>query len=119
LVLVGPYYNFDNRYSCTSQALGHTRLQTCFRIKWPMLIRPILAAMAVGFAVSIAQYLPTLFSGGGRYATVTTEAVALSAGGNRRVLAVQSLLQTALPLSAFLLAIAMTAWYSRNHQGLK
>ena len=119
LVLVGPYCNYDARYSCTAQALGHTRLQTCIRIKWPMLIRPILAAMAVGFAVSIAQYLPTLFSGGGRYATVTTEAVALSAGGNRRVLTVQSLLQTALPLCAFLLAIVMTAWYSRNRQGLK
>jgi putative thiamine transport system permease protein len=84
-----------------------------------MLIRPILAAMAVGFAVSIAQYLPTLFSGGGRFATVTTEAVALSAGGNRRVLAVQSLLQTALPFCAFMLAIGLTAWYARNRQGLK
>ncbi|MGB1310532.1 MAG: ABC transporter permease [Leucothrix sp.] len=119
LVLVGPYYSFDARYLCTVQALGQSRLQACFNIKWPMLIRPILAAMAVGFAVSVAQYLPTLFSGGGRFATVTTEAVALSAGGNRRVLAVQSLLQTALPLCAFMLAIVLTAWYARNRQGLK
>ncbi len=119
LVLVGPYYSFDARYLCTAQALGHSRLSACLSIKWPMLIRPILAAMAVGFAVSVAQYLPTLFSGGGRFATVTTEAVALSAGGNRRVLAVQSLLQTALPLCAFMLAIGLTAWYARNRQGLK
>lgn len=119
LVLVGPYYSFDARYLCTAQALGHSRLQACLKVKWPMLIRPILAAMAVGFAVSIAQYLPTLFSGGGRFATVTTEAVALSAGGNRRVLAVQSLLQTALPFCAFMLAIGLTAWYARNRQGLK
>ena len=119
LVLVGPYYSFDNRYLCTAQALGNSRFRACLNIKWPMLIRPILAAMAVGFAVSVAQYLPTLFSGGGRFATVTTEAVALSAGGNRRVLAVQSLLQTALPLCAFMLAIGLTAWYARNRQGLK
>lgn len=119
LVLVGPYHNFDNRYLCTAQALGHTHLQGCLRIKWPMLLRPIMAAMAVGFAVSVAQYLPTLFSGGGRFATVTTEAVALSAGGNRRVLAVQSLLQTALPLCAFLLAIVLASWQARNRQGLK
>ena len=119
LVLVGPYYNFDNRYLCTAQALGHTHLNACLRIKWPMLMKPILAAMSVGFAVSVAQYLPTLFSGGGRFATVTTEAVALSAGGNRRVLAVQSILQTALPLCAFMLAILLTAWYGRNRQGLK
>lgn len=119
LVLVGPYYSFDARYLCTAQALGHSRFSACLSVKWPMLIRPILAAMAVGFAVSVAQYLPTLFSGGGRFATVTTEAVALSAGGNRRVLAVQSLLQTALPLCAFMLAIGLTAWYARNRQGLK
>jgi len=119
LVLVGPYYSFDARYLCTAQALGHGRFQACLSVKWPMLIRPILAATAVGFAVSVAQYLPTLFSGGGRFATVTTEAVALSAGGNRRVLAVQSLLQTALPLCAFMLAIVLTAWYARNRQGLK
>ena len=119
LVLVGPYYSYDPRFVCTAQALGHSRLKACLSVKWPMLIRPILAAMAVGFAVSVAQYLPTLFSGGGRFATVTTEAVALSAGGNRRVLAVQSLLQTALPLCAFMLAIGLTAWYARNRQGLK
>ncbi|SQC94187.1 Inner membrane ABC transporter permease protein ynjC [Cedecea neteri] len=41
-------------------------------------IRPLLAALAVGFSVSIAQYLPTLYAGAGRFATVTTEAVALS-----------------------------------------
>ncbi|PID46548.1 MAG: ABC transporter permease [Proteobacteria bacterium] len=119
LVLVGPYKQFDPRYMLTAQALGRSHLQACLSVKWPMLIRPILAAMSVGFAVSVAQYIPTLFSGGGRFATVTTEAVALSAGGNRRVLAVQSLLQTALPLCAFMLAIVLTAWYSRNRQGLK
>jgi putative thiamine transport system permease protein len=43
----------------------------------------------------VAQYLPTLFAGGGRFVSVTTEAVALSAGGNRRVLAVQAQLQIA------------------------
>ncbi len=47
-------------------------------------MRPILATFAVGFAVSVAQYLPTLFAGGGRFVTVTTEAVALSAGGRFR-----------------------------------
>jgi hypothetical protein len=58
----------------------------------------------------VAQYLPTLFAGGGRFATVTTEAVALSAGGNRRVLAVQALLQIALPMAAFGLAALAAVW---------
>jgi putative thiamine transport system permease protein len=39
----------------------------------------------VGFAVSVAQYLPTLFVGAGRFNTVTTEAVTLA--GRRPALA--------------------------------
>jgi ABC-type uncharacterized transport system YnjBCD permease subunit len=35
----------------------------------------------VGFSVSIAQYLPTLWLGAGRIPTLTSEAVALSSGG--------------------------------------
>ncbi len=44
-----------------------------------------LTALAVGFAVSIGQYLPTLLLGWGRVPTITTEAVALSSGGDRRI----------------------------------
>lgn len=74
--------------------------------------------MAVGFAVSIAQYLPTLFAGGGRFVTVTTEAVALSSGGSRQTLAVQALLQIILPLSAFFIAALIPVWLTRNRKGL-
>jgi len=98
LTLVGPYRSFDARLLTTAQAFGRSRLHACLTVKWPSLLKPILAAVSVGFAVSIAQYLPTLFAGGGRFATVTTEAVALSAGGNRHVLAVQAVLQVLLPL---------------------
>ena len=41
----------------------------------------ILTAAAVGFAVSVGQYLPTLLIGAGRLPTITTEAVALASGG--------------------------------------
>ncbi len=119
LVLAGAYANFDARYLLTAQALGYSHWQGCWRVKWPMLMRPILAALAVGFAVSIAQYLPTLFAGGGRIETVTTEAVALSAGGNRRVLAVQALLQALLPMLAFALATLLTYVYARQRKGLQ
>ena len=38
--------------------------------------------MAVGFAVSVAQFLPTLFAGGGRLATLATETLSLAGGGD-------------------------------------
>ena len=119
LTLVGAYRAFDARLLVSARALGCTRLQACLRVKWPLLARPILATFAVGFAVSVAQYLPTLFAGGGRFVTVTTEAVALSAGGNRRVLAVQALLQIALPVAAFALAAWIPTWLGRHRKGLR
>ena len=119
LTLVGAYRSFDPRLLITSRALGRSHLGACLRVKWPILMRPILAAMAVGVAVSVTQYLPTLFAGGGRFATVTTEAVALSAGGNRATLAVQVMLQVALPLVAFALAAWIPAWASRDRRGLR
>jgi putative thiamine transport system permease protein len=119
LTLVGPYRALDPRLITTARALGLPRWQACLRVKWPLLLRPIWAAAAVGFAVSVAQYLPTQFAGGGRFATVTTEAVNLSAGGNRSVLALQSLLQVALPLAAFALAAAWPRWATRHRLGVR
>lgn len=119
LTLVGAYRSFDGRLMTSARALGCSQLQACLRVKWPLLLRPLLLAWAVGFAVSVAQYLPTLFAGGGRFATVTTEAVALSAGGSRQVLAVQALLQVLLPLAAFAFAFSWVRLRSRNRQGLR
>ncbi|MGB0497867.1 MAG: ABC transporter permease, partial [Rubricella sp.] len=82
------------------------------------LIRPILAAAGVGFAVSIGQYLPTILLGAGRVDTLTTEAVALASGGNRRVIGVHALLQAALPAIAFALALAVPAVLHRNRKAL-
>lgn len=50
---------------------------------------------------------------------MTTEAVALSAGGNRQVLAVQALLQVMLPLLVFGLAAALQRWAGRYRRGLR
>lgn len=119
LTLIGPYRAFDLRLMTSARALGYSPWRACLHVKWPILLRPILATLAVGFAVSVAQYLPTLFAGGGRFVTVTTEAVALSAGGNRRVLAVQALLQIALPIAAFGLAAFAAYWLGRHRKGLR
>lgn len=118
ITLAGPYRAFDERLLTTARAMGRTRWQACLKVKWPMLLRPILAAVAIGFSVSVAQYLPTVFSGAGRFQTVTTEAVALSAGADRRILAVQSSLQMLLPLLAFAGALIASWWFTRRHRGL-
>jgi putative thiamine transport system permease protein len=59
--------------------------------KMPANACPALLAFATGFSVSMAQYMPTLWLGAGRYATLTTEAVALSSGGSVPILASRAL----------------------------
>lgn len=112
LVALAPAYRgFDARYEQTARALGRSRSVFLVRIKWPMLLAPITSAAAVGFAVSVAQYLSTQFVGAGRHATVTTEALTLAAGGQRTLMAAFALLQALLPALAF-----GAAWWVARRQ---
>lgn len=119
LSLSDSYRNLDERYLRSALCLGASPNRVFWRVKLPMLLRPVLYAMAIGFAVSVAQYLPTLFAGGGRYVTLTTEAVSLAAGANRRVAGVFALLQAVLPMVAFGLAIGVPALLYRRRRGLR
>ena len=118
LSLADPWRAFDPRYARTALSLGASRSRTFWRVKLPILLRPTLIACAVAFAVSAGQYLPTLFAGSGRVATLTTEAVTLSAGADRRVSGVWAMLQASLPLAGFLLAAWVPWLLVRNRKGM-
>ena len=64
LSLADPWRALDPRYARTAACLGASPNTVLLRVKLPMLLRPLLIAAAVGFAVSVGQYLPTLFAGG-------------------------------------------------------
>lgn len=118
LSLSDPYRALDPRYARTAACLGTGGARIFWRIKLPMLSRAMLIALALGFAVSVAEYLPTVFAGGGRLATLTTEAVSLAGGGDRRVIGAFALLQAALPFVAFSLAILLPRWLFRNRRAM-
>ena len=119
LALADPWRRLDERYARSARCLGASPDRVFWRIKLPMLLRPALFALAVGFAVSVGEYLPTVFAGGGRFATLTTEAVSLASGGDRRVIGVYSFLQALLPWVGFMLAIGVPAWFYRDRRGMK
>lgn len=119
LALADPYAAFDSRYLDLARSLGKSPARAFFTIRLPMMMRAILTAFAFGFAVSIAQYLPTLLIGAGRLPTVTTEAVALAAGGDRRVLGAFAMVQSALPVVAFIAAAWIPAVVYRNRRQLR
>lgn len=109
ITLASAYGSFDPRYRAITATLGHGRLRFLLRVKWPLLRPALWSAFAVGFAVSVGQYLPTLFIGAGRYATVTTEAVTLASGAQRSLTSAYAWLQWLLPVLVFSLA----AWAGR------
>jgi putative thiamine transport system permease protein len=116
LSLSESYRQLDPRLATTARTLGLSPARVLLHVKLPILLRPILAALAVGFAVSVGLYLPTLFAGAGRLTTLTTEAVALAGGADRRLTALYGLAQTLLPLLGFWLALWLPrlAWRKRR-----
>lgn len=119
LSLADPFRAWDSRVGTVAAALGASPNRILWKVRLPMLLRPILTAMAVGFAVSVGQYLATLLIGGGRVSTLTTEAVALASGGDRRAIGVYGLMQTAAALIPFALALLIPAVVWRNRRGLR
>lgn len=119
LALDGPWRNYDIRLDQCARSLGFNGWQTWWRVKRPLLLPAIWLALAVGISTSLAQYLPTQMLGAGRISTMTTEAVALASGQDRRVSAVYGLLQGMLPFIFFTLAIAASRYSlraNRSHQ---
>ena len=111
LVTLAPAYrSFDVRMEQTAHALGRSHAAFLWRVKWPMLLAPLASSFAVGFAVSVTQYLSTQFIGAGRHASVTTEALTLASGGQRNLAAAFAVLQGALPAAVF----AAAWWWGRR-----
>jgi putative thiamine transport system permease protein len=118
LSLAGPWRALDVRYRKIALLLGASPRRVFLMLRLPLMTGTILVSAAVGFAVSIGQYLPTLLVGAGRITTVTTEAVALAAGGDRRLIGVYALLQAAMPLMAFACAVGLPRLIFRQRRGL-
>lgn len=119
LSLADPFRAWDARMGAIAAALRASPDRVLWRVRMPMLLRPVLTAMAVGLSVSVGQYLATLLIGGGRVATLTTEAVALASGGDRRAIGVYGLMQTGAALIPFTLALIVPAIVWRNRKGLR
>lgn len=104
LVLRPAWRDLDPRFAQTAATLGRSRWAFRWQVQRTLLAAPIAAAAAVGFAVSVGQFLATQMLGAGRLPTLATEAVTLASGGERRTAAAFALLLALWPLLAFGLA---------------
>ncbi|KEO59980.1 ABC transporter permease [Thioclava indica] len=119
IALAGPWRALDPALMASAASLGAGPLRRLLAVKLPMLAAPIAMAAAIGVAVSVAQYLAVLLPGAGRVQVLATEAVALASGADRRLAAIMALMQAALPLIGYLLALALPLWLYRNRRGLR
>jgi putative thiamine transport system permease protein len=104
IVLVGPWRTFDARFVAAARALSASPPRAFLRVKLPLLKAPLLSAAAIGFAVSVVQFVPAQLVAAGRFATLPMEAVTLSSGGSRPLMAAFALALAVPPLLAFLAA---------------
>ena len=107
LILAVAWRELDPVWSHAAGVLGAGYWKILFRVRLPLLIKPIMQAAAVALAVSVAQYLPTLLLGAGRHQTLAIELVTSFGGVDRRVIATLAALQSILPLIAFILALTL------------
>ena len=119
LALADPWRAWDARAGLAAATLGAPPWRVLVAVRLPMLVRALAIALAVGFATSVAQYLPTLLIGAGRVGTLTTEAVALASSGNRRLIGVWAVVQMALPMAVFAAALAGPALVAARRRGLR
>ncbi len=104
VVLAAPYRGLDPRYMAVARSLSAPGLQRWWRIKLPLLKGPILTAAAVGFSVSMVQFVSAQLAAAGRFATLPIDAVTLASGGNRSLSAAYALALALPPLLAFAIA---------------
>lgn len=113
------YLAFDDRYLQLGAVLGQSLWRSFWCIKMPMLFKPLAFSFAVGFAVSVSQYLPALYVGAGRIETITLESVAAASGSDQRVSAVFAIWQFLLPLIVYVLAILAPKIFYANCRELR
>ncbi|MGP6086483.1 ABC transporter permease [Antarctobacter jejuensis] len=118
LSLAGAFRAWDARFGIAALALGASPLGVLWRVRMPMLTRPLLTALAVGVAVSLGQYLPTLLASGGRFTTLTTEALSIASGGDRRAIGVWATTLTLAAWAPFAVAVLVPRWVYRNRRGV-
>jgi putative thiamine transport system permease protein len=105
-------------YLASARVLGAGAARAWLTVVAPLLLRSTLLALALAFSVSVAVYLPTLFAGAGRIATLATEAAASISSGNIRSAAASGAAQALAPLVVFAGALWLSHALYRNRRGV-
>lgn len=115
LALAPSWRAFNHDWLHLAGSLGASPFKRFMTIRMPIMIHPIMVSLALGFSVSAALYLPTVFAGNGQVVTLTVEAVTLAAGASRHQLGVATGFQMVLPLLVYIAAGMIANWRTRKY----
>ncbi len=104
-ILHPAFEQYPSNYSHASLLLGKSRIKTFLQIKMGLMAKPLIIASVIGFSVSIAQYIPTLFLGSGRITTLPIETISVFYGSDRRLMGAYGLLLTIIPWCALIISL--------------
>ncbi len=104
IVLRAPFRAFDPRLRSAAYGLSSSGWHFWLKVKAPMLRAALWQAGAIGFAVSMGQFVAAQLIAAGRHTTLPMEAVTLSSGGNRSVTAAYALAMALPPALVFTIA---------------
>ncbi len=114
LILAVAWRELDPNWNNAAAVLGAGYWRILFKVRLPILVKPLCQAAAVALAVSVSQYLPTLLLGAGRHQTLAIDLVTSFGGVDRRVIAALAALQSLLPLIAFIAALVIPRIYTHR-----
>lgn len=113
LILAPAERRFEQRFVTVMQSYGYGFWHSWWVTKRRLLQQPLLLAWVFAALVSMAQYLPIILLGGGRWPTLTSELVAVSSGANSQLVAIYAVSQWLLAL----LFLMLLAWPLRAIEG--
>lgn len=113
LILAPAERRFEQRLVTVMQSYGYGFWSSWWLVKRRILQQPLLLAWVFAALVSMAQYLPIILMGGGRWPTLTSELVAISSGANSQLLAIFAVSQWLLAW----LFLVILAWPQPTIEG--
>ncbi len=120
LLLLAPAWQKLPKPLCDQAAsLGMRPWQVTWRVRLPLMSRVIATALAIGFSVSVAQYVSTLVLTGGRVQTLGIEVVIAAGSGQRNYLAASALMLASLPALVFWMSHVAPNWLWRTRKGMQ
>jgi len=103
LLLAEQNKTYDLRFSAIALSLQKSPSTTFWKVKFPLLRSAFLGAFGMGMSVSFSQYLPTLFTTGGRFSTLMVETLSLLGSYALETSAPYAFLLSLFPFAVFLL----------------